>query len=92
MKNYRLFSNNCQHFCNNLLLELGLETYETTVGPRTTLEPEFNPDTHTRTRRLDQAYSSAMGYTHGIVARAAAAAVGFVVGAPSTRSRECHTQ
>lgn len=92
MENYHLFSNNCQHFCNNLLLELGLQTYETTVGPRTTLEPEFNPDTHTRAWGLDHAYNSAMGYTPAIVASAAAAVIGFIVGVPSTRSRECHTQ
>ena len=83
MKNYRLFSNNCQHFCNNLLLELGLDTFETTVGPRTTLEPEFKPS-HLTARGLDCAYSSAIGYAPGIVARATAAAVGFAVGAPST--------
>ena len=94
MKNYRLFSNNCQHFCNNLLLELGLDTYETTVGPRTTLEPEFKRS-HLTARGLDYACSSAIGCAPGIVARATAAAVGFAVGAPSTlvaaRSREHRT-
>lgn len=94
MENYRLFSNNCQHFCNNLLLELELETYETTVGPRTTLEPEFNRS-HSTARRFDHAYSNAIGYAPGIVARAAAAAVGFAIGAPSTlaavRSQEHRT-
>ena len=88
MENYRLFSSNCQHFCNNLLIELGLETYETTIGPRTTLEPEFNqwpgPDTHFTARGLDHAYSSAIGFAPGIVARATAAIVGLVIGAPST--------
>ena len=90
MGNYRLFSNNCQHFCNNLLLELGLETYDTTVGPRTTLEPE-----HPTARGFDRAYSSAIGFAPGIVARATAAVIGFAVGAPSTlaatRSQECRT-
>lgn len=94
MKNYRLFSNNCQHFCNNLLLELGLETYETTVGPRTTLEPEFK-SSHFTARGLDRAYSSAIDFAPGIVVRATAAAVGFAVGAPSTlaaaRNREHRT-
>ena len=94
MGNYRLFSNNCQHFCNNLLLELGLETYyDTTVGPRTTLEPEFN--SHLTARGFDNVYSSAIGYAPSIVARATAAVVGFAVGAPSTlvatRSQERRT-
>lgn len=93
MKNYRLFTNNCQHFCNNLLQELGLETYNTTVGPRTTLEPEFN--SHCAARGFDHAYSSAMGFAPVIVARATAAVVGFAIGAPATlaaaRNHEHHT-
>ena len=95
MENYRLLTNNCQHFCNNLLQELGLETYDTTVGPRTTLEPEFN--SRSTARGLDNAYSSAIGYAPTIVGRATAAIVGYIVGAPSTvivataRNREHHT-
>lgn len=36
MQYYRLLDNNCQHFCNNVLERLGLETERTTVGPTTT--------------------------------------------------------
>jgi hypothetical protein len=93
MEKYCLFSNNCQHFCNNLLLKLGLKTYKTTVGPRTTLEPDT---THLTARGLDHAYSSAISYAPDIVARATATAVGIAIGAPSTlvatRNRERHTQ
>ena len=47
MGRYSLFSNNCQHFCNNLLSRLGLETFPPTVGPETTVAcaegvPEFD--------------------------------------------------
>ena len=42
MGGYNLFRNNCQHFCNNLLSEIGLESgkQKTSVGPTTTLTPE----------------------------------------------------
>ena len=36
MGDYNLLTNNCQHFCNNVLKELGLPTKQTTVGPTTT--------------------------------------------------------
>lgn len=36
MRNYKLFMNNCQHFCNNVLQELGLPPQPTNVGPRNT--------------------------------------------------------
>ena len=36
MGKYHLFTNNCQHFCNNVLEKLKLPTTRTTVGPRTT--------------------------------------------------------
>ena len=92
MEKYRLFTNNCQHFCNNLLQEMGLETYDTTVGPRTTLEPEF--DSHYAAREFDRAYSNAIVFAPSIVARATAAAIGFAIGAPATlvaaRNREHH--
>lgn len=38
MCHYSLLSNNCQHFCNNLLKLMNLQTYPTTVGQETTLE------------------------------------------------------
>jgi hypothetical protein len=41
MGRYNLFNRNCQHFCNNLLCEIGLESaQEKTFGPQTTLTPE----------------------------------------------------
>ena len=36
MRYYRLLDNNCQHLCNNVLKQLGLETERTTVGPTKT--------------------------------------------------------
>ena len=36
MGKYNLITNNCQHFCNNVLQKLGLPTTRTTVGPTTT--------------------------------------------------------
>ena len=81
MEHYRLFSSNCQHFCNNLLLELGLDTYATTVGPQTTLEPMSH---HYTARGLDCACSTAMEFAPGTFVKAAATVVGFAIGAPST--------
>ena len=40
---YSLFSNNCQHFCNNLLKRLKMKTYPPTVGPETTVAAEERP-------------------------------------------------
>ena len=37
MGKYNLLTNNCQHFCNNVLKKLGLPTTPTTVGPTTTV-------------------------------------------------------
>jgi len=37
MEEYNLLTNNCQHFVNNLLSRLGFTTYQTTVGPQTSL-------------------------------------------------------
>ena len=36
MGEYNVLTNNCQHFCNNVLKELGLPPHPTTVGPDTT--------------------------------------------------------
>lgn len=36
MGKYSLFKNNCQHFCNNVLTELGLPITRTTCGKETT--------------------------------------------------------
>ena len=36
MKDYNLVSNNCQHFCNNVLRRLGRKTFSTTVGHQCT--------------------------------------------------------
>lgn len=45
MGQYRLFSSNCQHFCNNLLLRIGLKhDYRTTIGPETTILCETSAD------------------------------------------------
>ena len=40
MKVYNLLTSNCQHFCNNLLKKIGLNTCTTTIGPDTTLDGE----------------------------------------------------
>lgn len=42
MGKYNLFCNNCQHFCNNFLCEIGLESgkQKTSIGPSTTLSIE----------------------------------------------------
>ena len=37
MEEYNLLTNNCQHFINNLLSKLGFKTYQTTVGPQTSV-------------------------------------------------------
>lgn len=44
MGKYSLFNNNCQHFCNNILNQLKMRTFPTTVGPKTTLDetPKFD--------------------------------------------------
>ena len=36
MKEYNIVSNNCQHFCNNVLKKLGRKTFSTTVGHQCT--------------------------------------------------------
>lgn len=33
MERYHFVENNCQHFCNRLLMKMGLKTFATTVGP-----------------------------------------------------------
>ena len=44
MGKYSLFKNNCQHFCNNILKQLKMKTFPTTVGPETTADgtPKFD--------------------------------------------------
>lgn len=36
MGRFNMLDNNCQHFCNNVLQRLGLQTERTTIGPTTT--------------------------------------------------------
>lgn len=43
MGRYRLFSNNCQHFCNNILHHYGFEVYRTTIGKEVTAELQELP-------------------------------------------------
>ena len=40
MEYYRLFTSNCQHFCNNFLNHYGFEVYSTTLGKDVTVEIE----------------------------------------------------
>lgn len=45
MGDYNFLNNNCQHFCNNLLLRLGFQqTFTTVVGTDTTLYQEEKDD------------------------------------------------
>ena len=81
MENYRLLTNNCQHFCNNLLQELGFQTYETTVGP--TVSIARSDDNHSFQRGMDTALATALSSTSGAVRVSVAAAIGLVIGAPS---------
>ena len=43
MGTYSLLKNNCQHFCNNILKQLELKTFPTTVGPETTVSEDETP-------------------------------------------------
>ena len=44
MEYYRLFTSNCQHFCNNFLNHYGFEVYSTTLGKNVTAEIEKQSD------------------------------------------------
>jgi hypothetical protein len=57
MGGYNLLVNNCQHFCNNLLERLNLRTYDTTIGPKTTLRYEEKKVDHITTV-LGQVYDA----------------------------------
>ena len=50
MGSYEPATNNCQHFVNNLLQQLGLEITRTTIGPETTIPAHtYSMDTHSLT-------------------------------------------
>ena len=83
MGNYRLFTNNCQHFCNNLLQEMGLGTFKTTCGPTVSINGH-NDTADFIPRKVDSAYRSALSYTPSIVGKTAAVAMGYAIGAPIT--------
>ena len=82
MGSYNLLVNNCQHFCNNLLKKLEFRTYDTTIGPKTTLDDEEkNIDMFTIV--LGQVYDKALGGAPAGIGSIGAAIVGSAVGAPT---------
>lgn len=86
MGNYRLFTNNCQHFCNNLLQEIRFETlkFKTTIGPNVSInKPNGEKDIGGFIpHKVNSAYRSALSCTPSSVGKAAAVAVGYAIGAP----------
>ena len=85
MGKYSLLSNNCQHFCNNLLKRLRLPTFDTTIGPTTTvndLKEEFHTSlfTYLVGRLYDKTVSGALKVG---VETISAGVIGGVVGAPT---------
>ena len=78
MENYRLFTNNCQHFCNNLLQELGFQTYDTTVGPTVSITQSND---HIFQHGMDSALVTLLSNTSGVVRSSVATAIGMAVGA-----------
>ena len=82
MGGYNLLVNNCQHFCNNLLQKLNLDTFNTTIGPQTTLGDEGN-NVDLLTTVLRQVYDKALSGAPAGIGSIGAAVVGSAVGAPS---------
>ena len=82
MGGYNLLVNNCQHFCNNLLKKLNFRTFETTIGPQTTLDDEEN-NFDLITTVLRQVYDKTLAGAPAGIGSIGAAVVGSAVGAPS---------
>ena len=81
MGNYRLLTNNCQHFCNNLLQEMGFKTFKTTFGPIISINGDKDTGDFIP-RKVDSACWRVLSYTPPIVGKTAAVAMGYAVGAP----------
>jgi hypothetical protein len=84
MGGYNLLTNNCQHFCNNLLKKLNsnFPTYDTTIGPKTTLDDgEMNFDRITTV--LSHVYDKTLAGAPAGIGDIGATIVRSVVGAPS---------
>jgi hypothetical protein len=82
MGGYNLLVNNCQHFCNNLLQKLNFRTYDTTIGPQTTLGDEEKKFDFITTI-LGQIYDKTLAGAPAGIGSIGAAVVGSAVGAPS---------
>ena len=82
MGGYNLLVNNCQHFCNNLLQKLNFSTFNTTIGPQTTLSGEEN-NVDLLTTVLRQVYDKTLSGAPAGIGSLGAAVVGSAVGAPS---------
>lgn len=91
MKSYRLFSNNCQHFCNNVLQELELETFDVTtwlVSNKTSIDKsshnnwEYRDDAKESTATTTKSHSRA-----GFFQKTTAHVVGKIVGAPTLNNQ-----
>ena len=82
MGGYNLLVNNCQHFCNNLLKKLNLRTFDTTIGPQTTLDEEETKVDFVTTV-LRRVYDKALAGAPAGIGNIGAAVVGSAVGAPS---------
>ena len=88
MKSYRLLKNNCQHFCNNVLQELELETFDVTtwlVSNKTSIDKsshnnwEYRDDAKESTAITTKSRSRA-GF---LWQKTTAHVVGKIVGAPT---------
>lgn len=77
MNFYSLFSNNCQHFCNNLLARIGLNTFPPTIGSETTISKKEKEE-EMKFDLLEQVESKYFDF----VKKVAAKALNKVVGAP----------
>ena len=74
MGSYNLFTSNCQHFCNNLLLRIGLKhDFSTTIGPNTTvcksytMSPDEDNSSYVAPERLEQIYLKLFAGQGGVV-------------------------
>ena len=83
MGSYRLMTNNCQHFCNNMLQELRMQTFKTTIGPIVTLyQSATDTDHHSAAYAVDTV-CMVIANSSGVAGTALATAVGFAIGAPT---------
>ncbi len=84
MKSYHLLKSNCQHFCNNVLQELELETFDVTTwvfSYKTSIDKstrKYRDDAEESTTDITKSRSKAGGWR-----KAAAYVVGAAVGAPT---------